>query len=91
MCQPIGGLLTGEIMEKHTLTFSAKSGDGQEFTIYEFTQLLDVGTFGNPDAVIEGLKRLETSEGQSVNRLEKGKYEIVALSLIIISDDKNAP
>jgi len=37
------------------------------------------------------MKELRTSNGEKVNRLDKGKYEIVALDLIITSDSPNAP
>ena len=78
-------------MREHTLTFTAKSEDGREFTIYQFTDLVDTGTRGDPNAAVEGLKDLVTSEGDSVNRIEKGKYEIVQQGLRLTSDDADAP
>jgi hypothetical protein len=40
---------------------------------------------------IEGLKQIETEDGHSVNRLERGRYEIVVTGQILTSDDPAAP
>lgn len=78
-------------MEKLTLTFTAQSEDGREFTIHQFINFIEAGTMDDPNAVVEGLKRLVTSEGDSVNRIEKGKYEIVQGGIVLTSDDPEAP
>lgn len=78
-------------MEKHTATFQAQSNNGHEYTIFEFTNLVDAGTMGDPNAVIPGLKRFCTADGDSVNRTDKGKYMIVDSGMELFSDDPDAP
>ena len=80
-------------MKKLTKTFNAISDDGQKFTIYEFTKYLNAGSFENPNKTIEGTKELRTSDNEAVNRLEKGKYEILNPfgNIKVTSNDPNAP
>lgn len=75
----------------HTGTFSAVDKDGQEYTIYELTEIIGVPSRGDPGREAQGMKSLKTSSGEHVNRLEKGKYEIVSfVNIPITSDDPNA-
>ncbi len=64
-------------MEKHTGTVIARSEAGEELTILEYTDFIDIGTFSDPRGVAPGRKSLLTLDGRSVNRIQKGKYEIV--------------
>ena len=68
---------------KETDRFIAESEDREQFTLIEYTEILDAGHSGDPNATIPGLKRLETSEGQDVNYLGDDRYEIVELGLEI--------
>lgn len=77
-------------MTKLTRTFEALDTDGKEHTILEWTNLIHAGTMTDPHAVIEGLKTLRTSNGLSVNRLEKGKYQIVQTGVSLHSDSPDA-
>jgi hypothetical protein len=78
-------------MEKRTGEFAAHTEDGREYTIFVFTNFIDAGTRDDPNAVVEGLKRLVTSDGDDVNRLEKGKYKVVSGGIELSSDDPDAP
>ena len=40
---------------------------------------------------VEGMEELKTFEGMAVNRLEKGKYQIVQTGIIVQSDSPDAP
>ncbi|MEE9448853.1 MAG: hypothetical protein V3V72_02290 [Ignavibacteriaceae bacterium] len=77
-------------MEEITKTFKAFSEDGQEFIIHEYTNFIKSGTFENPNRVTPGMKELRTSNGDKVNRLDKGKYEIVSTALVVTSDSPDA-
>ena len=77
---------------EHTKTFTAHREDGAEFTVLEFTNIFETRNRQGVSRV-EGTKSLELEDGTSVNRLEKGKYEIVDpfdRNTIITSDDPNA-
>jgi len=71
-------------MERKTNEFTARSEDGQEYIIYEYTNVIDAPNLNDPSAAIRGLKRLCTSEGEDVNFKSEGVYEIVFSGLILI-------
>jgi hypothetical protein len=78
---------------EHTNTFRARSDDGREFTIYEFTNVFETQSDKGMSRV-EGTKSLKLEDGTSVRRLGKGKYEVVDPfhgNTTVTSDDKNAP
>jgi len=77
---------------EHTGTFTAHSEDGQEFTVFIFTDYHEGRTSSGPHRV-EGLKEMRTSDGEHVNWIEKGKYQVIigVETLAIFSDDPNAP
>jgi len=72
-------------------SFVAMGEDGMEHTIHIFTDILDAGTRADTNAELEGLKELRTQNGDAVNRLGKGKYEIVVTGAILQSDEPDAP
>lgn len=72
--------------KRKTATFAAHTEDGHQVTIHEITEFLEVGT---PDET-SGLAELLTDDGRPVNRIEKGKYQLVATGEILTSDDPNA-
>lgn len=78
-------------MERLTKTFTARSKDGQEFVLHVYTNFIAVGTLSNPRAEVPGLKRLRTSDGMAVNRLDSGRYEIVQTGVVVMSDAPDAP
>ncbi len=72
-------------------SFPAQDQEGRTHLLEVFVEILDVGTLANPNAEIEGLMSIKTRGGDSANRLEKGKYEIVQSGQILTSDDAEAP
>ncbi len=64
-----------------TEQFTAKSEDGRQFDLLVYTDILDVGTSQNPNATLEGIKTILTSDGYHVNRIDDLNYEIVELGL----------
>jgi hypothetical protein len=71
--------------------FIATDENGRRYTILIFTNLVKAGTVENPSMEVEGMKELKTFEGMTVNRLEKGKYQIVKTGIIVQSDSADAP
>jgi hypothetical protein len=71
--------------------FIATDENGRRYTILIFTNVIKAGTLENPSMEEEGMKELTTFEGMAVNRLEKGKYQIVQTGIIVRSDSPDAP
>jgi hypothetical protein len=70
-------------MKRKVGQFQARSDDGRVFTIYEWQEVVAVGTLAAPQDTLTGLKELRTAEGIAVNSKGKGEYEIVALGLSV--------
>jgi len=77
--------------KKHTGSFRAVDEEGNEHTLDIWTTMIETPTRGDPDARIEGLKELRTEDGLAVNRMEKGKYQVVQTGQILRSQDREAP
>jgi hypothetical protein len=75
---------------KHTNTFTARSKNGAVYRVNEFTEYLEAGGTGGFQW-IEGIKSLKTADGEHLNRLEKGKYQVVLTGETLESDDPTAP
>ena len=73
-------------MKRQTGSFDAIDGAGRVWTIFIYTDFLDVSTTGNPHAVRDGLKELRNSNGHHVNRIEKGRYGVVGPGIALCSD-----
>ena len=78
-------------MRRKISQFIATDENGRRYTILIFTNIIKAGTFENPSMEVEGMKELRTFEGMTVNRLEKGKYQIVKTGIIVQSDSPDAP
>ena len=78
-------------MKRKIGQFFATDENGRRYTILIFTNFIKTGTFENPSMEVEGIKELKTFEGMAVNRLEKGKYQIVQTGIIVQSDSPDAP
>ena len=75
-------------------SFVARDGEGRQYTIQILTYTVNVGNRSNPDAEREGMtSSLRTAEGQPVNRLAKGTYEMLhpIRNVRLTSDDPKAP
>jgi hypothetical protein len=75
-------------------SFVARDEEGREYTIHILTYTVSVGNRSDPNAEREGMtSSLRTSDGQPVNRLAKGKYEMLhpVRNVRLTSEDPNAP
>jgi len=64
-------------MEREIDRFKAVSDDGYETTIIVCQEFVDVGTRGNPDAVVPGLKKARTTDGFACNRIDGDTFQIL--------------
>ncbi len=78
-------------MRKLIQKFKATDEKGLVHELKAYQRFDDAGTFHNPQARAPGLIEFFTDEGQDVNRLDKGKYEIVATGEILTSSAPDAP
>ena len=78
-------------MEELIQEFTATDEDGNEYPLLVYQEFVPVRSRKSPSASIPGLKRITTEEGESVNCLEKGKYEIVVTGVLLESSDPAAP
>jgi hypothetical protein len=60
-----------------------KADDGQQFTIVEYQEEVDVGTLEDPPATDPGARELFTVDGERVIFKYEGTYEIVSSGLIV--------
>jgi hypothetical protein len=83
-------------MEKRTIeitrAFIAKSADGREFLIHEYTEFREGISYTGPYR-LPYAPQLRTADGRAVTRIEKGKYEIHDFdsTIVVTSDDPQAP
>ena len=59
--------------------FTAQSNDGRQHELLVYQEVLDASSMGNPQATVEGLKTIVTSQGHDVTRIDDLNYEIVEL------------
>jgi hypothetical protein len=77
-------------MTRLTGTFKANGADGSIRTINILTDYVEAASRpGSLEA--RGHRRLATSDGLSINRLDKGRYQIVQTGEILTSDSPEAP
>jgi hypothetical protein len=72
-------------------TFNAVDIAGKRRTLRQFVDIIDVGHVGDPDAEVEGIKAILTSEGNHVNWLGSKQYRVVETGELLTSDDPDAP
>ncbi len=76
---------------EHVQTFEAVGDDGRNYVLNVFVEIIDAKTQGDPEAEIPGLKSIKTSDGESVNRVSKGRYQIVSTGVELTADAADAP
>jgi len=77
---------------ERTRTFEAKDDLGRSYLICEFTDFCDTTTMNEGPSYIPGLRRLQASDGQPINYISKGHYQLVGVPNIdLTSNDPNAP
>ena len=72
-------------------TFTATSEAGTEYTIRVRIPRVSIPGRGGPLATRAGRPELHTSDGRSVNRLEKGVYQVVTTGVVLRSSSPDAP
>lgn len=69
---------------------TARSADGEEVTIVRIEEgPIQTGALSEEVNQPKGLRRLETTDGEHVNRIAKGVYEIDGVRFT--SEDQHAP
>lgn len=76
---------------RRTAIIEALGTDGEEYTIYEYTEFIENVTHSEGRSEMAGLKELRTSDGYSVNYVSKGQYKIVQTGMLLRSDSPDAP
>lgn len=78
--------------ERHIRRFTAVSQEGETFDINESQTFINAGSHSGVDW-LPGMKRMQTSRGEAVNRLDQGKYQVVRGpgKIDVTSDDPTAP
>jgi|688.fasta_scaffold516184_2 hypothetical protein len=74
-----------------TGSFNAVGESGRTYTLHEWVDKIDAGTLSDPNATLDGLKRIVTDDRGPVNFLEKGKYKLVMTGEILRFTDPDAP
>jgi hypothetical protein len=74
---------------RETGTFDAVDNAGNLHTIRILTEFIELRTRAGTQE-LAGIRRLKTSDGQNVNRIEKGEYEIATLGIALTSSDPRA-
>lgn len=72
-------------MKRRTGTLTVQGDDNRNYTIHVYTDFIDVGTRGDLTAEIGDPKELWTAEGNSVNLIKQGVYQILATGVILRS------
>lgn len=70
-------------MRREVGRFEANADDGQQFTIVEYQEEVDVGTLEDPPATDPEAIELFTADGERVMFKYEGTYEIVSSGLLI--------
>ena len=70
-------------MRREIGQFKVKADDGQQFTIVEYQEDVDVSTLEDPPATDPEAIELFTAEGERVMFKYEGTYEIVSSGLIV--------
>lgn len=75
---------------RYESSFTATDERGLAHQLDVYVEIIDAGSFADPDAELRGLQRIQTAEGLHVNRVEKGVYKIVSSGETLTSDDSDA-
>jgi hypothetical protein len=79
-------------MEKLLAEFPAKGDDGKNYIICQFVDVITASSH-DQDQEIQGRKWLQTKDGNPVNYIKKGTYQMFVggTDVILRSDAPNAP
>jgi hypothetical protein len=83
--------IKGARMKRKVKSFKATgSTSGRVYSIDMWVDRIATPGFDTPNASVDGMAELRTSDGQHVNRISKGKYQVLG-GENMTSDDPNAP
>jgi len=63
--------------------FHAKTDNGKDYIIVHYQEYISVASHDDPHGEIKGLKRLVTSEGDTVNYINPTTFKIVSTDEIV--------
>jgi len=78
-------------MKRYTRIITARGDDGQQYSLYVYSDSAHPGTHTPPRAPLDGGTDLATSDGHLVRWRAKGVYEIVATGVVLRSAERDAP
>ena len=79
------------IKQRCTGCYSAEASVGRSYTVEAWTNFTSPQTLDDPTPEVAGFRTLCTSDGQNLNYIEKGRYQIVATGVVLQSNDPYAP
>ena len=71
--------------------FTAVDGDGRHYVVNVWHEHFDQALRAGRENLPADAFSLKTTCGEQLNRLSKGKYQVVETGVILTSDDVNAP
>lgn len=77
-------------MQKYEGSFIAHDQSGEQYIIDIYVEPMNVDA-DVPETPVKGIRTLVTKNGDHVNYIRKGKYEIVRTDTILFCDDLSAP
>jgi|AGTN01.2.fsa_nt_gi hypothetical protein len=76
---------------QHESSFQATDDLGNAHTLHVFGSKIYAGHLQDPSATVNGMKQIRTADGGTVNRLEKGRYQVALTGKILHSTAPGAP
>jgi hypothetical protein len=70
----------------HVCTFEAVDGDGRAYTVLAYTGQASDQSVAAPEALT-----LKTLDGEALERLDRGRYKIRKVGVVLTSASPNAP
>lgn len=77
--------------QQEWVQFPATDELGVHYSLRAHRPLLNASSLSRTETVYGLIDRLETVDGMSVRRIDKGTYQIEATGVIVRSDDPAAP
>jgi hypothetical protein len=78
-------------MRTHIQEFTAHDANGRNYTLHVYQEWHEQRGFDGKPERVKSLKAIETSNGDAVNRNDKGRYHLVVGEVPLTSDDPDAP
>ena len=69
--------------EVETGRFLVKTDEGKEYIVIQYQEFIPTSSFDNPNAEVEGLRRLATSTDLHVNYIDPNTFKVVETNEIV--------